>query len=321
MKLKCRVGMLMAALALAGCSGNAADAPSGAHSDISNVKLSAEQRQHVQIFTVASSQYHKTIEANGAVDFDNDQATSVLAPFSGPVSRLLVSLGDRVKKGSPLAAVDSSDFAAAIGAYHKAIATAQTNRRLADLDKDLLQHNGVAQREAAQAETDAANAEADRDAALQGLVSLSVPAETIKEIQDGHPVSHAEGFIRSPINGTVVEKLVTPGELLQAGSTACFTVANLSRMWVMAQIFGADLSAVGVGGYRRGEHRHRFEDPARQGRQHCRAGGSGYPLCGGARGGGQSRRNSKEADVRAGAHQGAPGNRWSAGAGLGDSAR
>jgi cobalt-zinc-cadmium efflux system membrane fusion protein len=247
MKLKCRVGMLMTAAVLAGCSGNAADVPTGAHADVSNVKLSAEQRQHVQIYTVASSKYHKTIEANGAVDFDNDQATSVLAPFSGPVSRLLVSLGDRVKKGSPLAAVDSSDFAAAIGAYHKALATAQTNRRLADLDKDLLQHNGVAQREAAQAETDAVNAEADRDAALQGLVSLSVPAETIKEIQEGHTVSHAEGFIRSPINGTVVEKLVTPGELLQAGTTPCFTVANLSRMWVMAQIFGADLTAVAVG--------------------------------------------------------------------------
>jgi cobalt-zinc-cadmium efflux system membrane fusion protein len=40
---------------------------------------------------------------------------------------------------------------------------------------------------------------------------------------------------------------VTPGELLQAGTTPCFTVANLSRMWVMAQIFGADLTSVAVG--------------------------------------------------------------------------
>ncbi len=64
-------------------------------------------------------------------------------------------------------------------------------RRLADLDKDLLQHNGVAQREAEQAETDAANAEADRDAALQALVSLNVDPQTIKDIQDGRPVSRA----------------------------------------------------------------------------------------------------------------------------------
>ncbi len=68
---------------------------------------------------VEPAKFHKTIEATGAVDFDNDQATSVLAPFSGPVSRLLVSLGDQVKKGDPLAAVDSPDFAAAISAYQK----------------------------------------------------------------------------------------------------------------------------------------------------------------------------------------------------------
>jgi cobalt-zinc-cadmium efflux system membrane fusion protein len=159
----------------------------------------------------------------------------------------LVSPGDQVKKGEPLAAVDSPDFAAAVSTYHKALATAQTNRRLADLDKDLLQHNGVAQREAAQAETDAANAEADRDAALQALVSLNVPAQTIKDIQEGRPVAHAAGMIRSPIAGTVVEKLITPGQLLEAGTTPCFTVADLSRVWVMAQVFGAELASVSLG--------------------------------------------------------------------------
>ena len=170
-----------------------------------------------------------------------------MAPISGPVSRLLVSLGDRVKKGDPLAAVASPDFAAAISAYQKALATAKTNRHLADLDKDLLQHNGVPQREAAQAETDAANAEADRDAALQALASLNVPAEAIQEIQQGRPVSRPEAMIRSPIAGTVVERLITPGELLEAGTTPCFTVANLSRVWVMAQVFGSDLASVNLG--------------------------------------------------------------------------
>ena len=115
----------------------------------SNVTLTPAQRQNMHLYTVAPSRFHKTIETTGVVDFDNDQATSVLAPFSGPVSRLLVSLGDQVKEGDPLAVVDSPDFATAISAYRKALATAQTNRRLADLDKDLLEHNGVSQREAA----------------------------------------------------------------------------------------------------------------------------------------------------------------------------
>jgi cobalt-zinc-cadmium efflux system membrane fusion protein len=158
-----------------------------------------------------------------------------------------VSLGDQVKKGDPLAEIDSPDFAAAIGAYRKALATAKTNRRLADLDKDLVQHQGVSQREAEQAETDAVNAEADRDAALQGLVSLNVNPQTIKDIQDGRPILRPGGLIRAPVAGTVVEKLITPGELLEAGTTPCFTVANLSRVWVMAQVFGSDLASVSRG--------------------------------------------------------------------------
>jgi cobalt-zinc-cadmium efflux system membrane fusion protein len=231
----------------AACSSQSDDHPQKSSATASNVTLTAAQRQSVRVYTVEVSKFRKTIETTGTVDFDNDQATSVLAPFSGPVSRLLVSLGDKVRKGDPLAEVESPDFATAISAYQKALATAQTNRRLADLDKDLIQHHGVAQREADQAETDAVNAEADRDAALQSLVSLNVHPQTVNDIQHGRPIARAVGMIRSPIAGTVVEKLITPGELIQAGTTPCFTVANLSRVWIMAHVFGSDLAAVSLG--------------------------------------------------------------------------
>ena len=241
------VAVIAAAIALscAGCSPESgSDSPK---SPLSDVTLTAAQRQRIQLYTVVQSKFHKTIEATGIVDFDNDQATSVLAPFSGPVSRLLVSPGARVAKGDPLAVVESPDLAAAVSAYRKAIATAATLRRLADLDKDLVQHQGISQREAAQAQTDAANAEADRDAAEQALVSLDVDRQTIKDIRRGRPIPRIEGFIRAPIAGTVVEKLITPGQLLQAGITPSFTVADLSRVWVMTQIFGSDLTSVKVG--------------------------------------------------------------------------
>ncbi len=213
----------------------------------SNVRLTAAQRQHLQLYTVAPSRFTRTLETTGAVDFDNDQATSVLAPFSGPVSRLLVAQGDEVTKGQPLALVDSPDFATAVSTYQKALATARTNRRLADLDKDLVEHNGVSQREYAQAQTDAANAEADRDAARRALVALNVPTEAIEAIEQGRPPERIAGAIRAPVAGTVVERLVTPGQLLEAGTTPCFTVADLSRVWVLARLFGSDLAAVSVG--------------------------------------------------------------------------
>ena len=235
---------LVFALALAACS---KPPPSGASSAPGEATLTSAQRQHIRLYTVASSTFHETIDTNGVVDFDNDQATSVLAPFSGPVSRILVSPGQRVGKGEALALVDSSDFSTAIGAYQKAQATARTARRLADLDKDLLQHQGVSQRESDQAQTDAANAEADRAAALQGLVALSVDASTLRQIEQGRAVPRAQGVIRAPIAGTVTDRSITPGQLLQAGTTPCFTVANLSRVWVMAQVFASDLPSVAVG--------------------------------------------------------------------------
>jgi cobalt-zinc-cadmium efflux system membrane fusion protein len=239
--------LAVAVMSVASCASKTDGGPQTAALTANNARLTEAQRQHVQLYTVQPSRFNRTIETTGVVDFDNDQATSVLAPFSGPVSQLLVPLGAQVKEGTALASVDSPDFATAISTYRKALATAQTDRRLADLDKDLLEHNGVSQREEDQAQTDAVSAEADRDAALRALVSLKVAPEMIRDIQAARRVSDTAAFIRSPIAGTLVERLITPGELLQAGTTACFTVANLSRVWVLAQLFGSDLAAVSLG--------------------------------------------------------------------------
>ncbi|MGZ5926048.1 MAG: efflux RND transporter periplasmic adaptor subunit, partial [Rhizomicrobium sp.] len=235
---------MAAALLIAGCSPKS-DTPSTSQGK--NVTLTQEQRQKIQVYTLAPGKFRKTIDTTGVVDFDNDQATSVLAPFSGPVSRLFVSPGDKVKKGDPLAAVISPDFATAVSAYRKALVTAQNSRKLADLDKDLVSHQGISQREAEQAQTDAAGAEADSDAALQSLKSLGVDPQVIADTKEGKPTARVEGLIRSPLTGTVVERQITPGQLLQAGTTNCFIVADLSRVWVIAHIFDSDLASVHVG--------------------------------------------------------------------------
>jgi cobalt-zinc-cadmium efflux system membrane fusion protein len=238
--------LLTTALGLAGCSSHSTSTPETVDT-ASNVTLTQAQRRHITLYTIAPSSFHKSISATGVVDFDQDQATAVLAPFSGPVSKLLVAPGDVVKKGQALATVASPDFASAVAAYRKAIATANTDRRVADLDADMLKHHAIAPREAEQAQTDAIGAEADRDAALQALTALDIDPRIIKAVQAGKPVASVEGTIRAPIAGTVVEKNISPGQLLQAGSTPCFTIADLSKVWVMAQLFGDDVAAVHVG--------------------------------------------------------------------------
>jgi membrane fusion protein, heavy metal efflux system len=208
-----------------------------------SIVLTAAQRQKIHTETIKRSTFRRTIETSGTVGFDNDRATTVLAPLSGPVSRLVVSLGAKVKVGDALATVASPDYATAISTYRKAVATAKNVRRVADLTEQL-SHNNLSRREVEQAQTDAANAEADREAALEQLRSLGVDGPTIQAIQENRPLPERAGIIRSPIAGTVVEKLITPGQLLQAGTTPCFTVADLSQVWVMANLFESDLALV-----------------------------------------------------------------------------
>ena len=225
---------------------HAAEAAPARAAAAGNIVLTAAQRQKIHTEMIKASTFRRTIETTGTVGFDNDQATTVLAPVSGPVSRLVVSLGAKVRVGDILATVASPDYATAISAYRKAVATAKNARRIADLTEQL-SHNNLSRREVEQAQTDAANAEADREAALEQLHSLGVDAATIQALQGNRPVPDRAGIIRSPIAGTVVEKLITPGQLLQAGTTPCFTVADLSKVWVMANFFESDLAFVEEG--------------------------------------------------------------------------
>ena len=246
MRLARTFAAFLALALVAGCS-SPSNENEGTKAEIANVRLTRAQRAHIQLYTVVPLGYRQTIDAPGTVDYDNDQATSVVSPFTGPVIRILVALGQHVEKGQPLALVQSADYATAIGAYRKAVVTAANAQKLASADRDLAAHNGISQREAAQAQTDAASAEADRAAAFQTLVSMGVDRGTIARAMVGNPSAGVAGIIRAPVSGVVVDKQITPGQLLQAGSSTAFTVADLSQVWVLAQIASSDLSQVGFG--------------------------------------------------------------------------
>jgi membrane fusion protein, heavy metal efflux system len=242
--MKTSILILGAVLALvsAGCGGESKKA-TGPESE-AQPKTKALQGVHTETVNVVS--FQKSIETTGTVAFNQNRSTPVLSPISGPVSRIMVNVGARVSRGEALALVASPDFAAAVSALRKGEATARNARRIATLDQQLFTNDAIARRDFEQAQTDAVNAEADRDAAIQQLRSLGVDDRTIGDIRENRPVPNLGGVIRSPINGTVVEKIVSPGQLLQA-STPCFTVADLSDVWVYANVFESDLASVHVG--------------------------------------------------------------------------
>jgi cobalt-zinc-cadmium efflux system membrane fusion protein len=209
--------------------------------------VSPEQRQRLALVTITSSSYQPVVQVTGTVAFDGDQSTTVLAPISGPVTRVLVQPGARVSAGQALAYVTSPDFAAAVADFRKAAATERNLARIAKLDSSLFANDALARRDLEQAQTDAIAAHADREAALAQLRAFGLDRKTLDDLQAGRDVGVVEAAIRAPLPGTVVERLVSPGQLIEAGTTPAFTVANLSRMWVMASVFEADLPSVRVG--------------------------------------------------------------------------
>jgi cobalt-zinc-cadmium efflux system membrane fusion protein len=248
-----RAALCLAALAAAACSskartsGGTSAADSVADPKRAPMVLTADEREHLKIVPVATVTYRPTVQATGTVAFDGDLSTSVLAPISGPVVRVLAEVGTVVKKGDPLAILSSPDFAAAVADYRKAQAAAVQTQKVAELNAELFKADGIARRDYEQSVVDAESAAADRDAALQQLKALGVDSATIAGLKEGKQSGPLQAYIRSPLDGTVVEKLINPGQLLEAGATPCFTVADLSRMWVLANVFESDLALVARG--------------------------------------------------------------------------
>src|SRR4051812_48838959 len=243
---------LVAAVLLVGaCSGGDKSKSVADSSTVTKAgfSISAAQQARIHVITVAPTVFRPTVSTTGSVAFNGDRSTQVLSPVSGPVSQILVPLGARVGAGTALAAVSSPDFASAIAAFRKAESSYRQLSRVAALDEELFKTDAIAHRDVEQAQTDAAAAAADRDAALQQLRSLGVDGTTIAAIQAGKAAGPIQAVIRAPISGTVVEKLINPGQLLQAGTTPTFTIADVASMWVTANVFDADLPFV-----RKGEH-------------------------------------------------------------------
>lgn len=238
------VAALAAAVAVAACS-KTPDAKAVADSSkAAHFTISAEQRAKLELVTLATVNFRPEIEITGTVAFNGDLSTPVLAPISGPVSRIVANLGVVVTPGQTLATVSSPDFATAVATYRKAETALRNADRILKQNEQLFSNDALARSELDQSRTDQAAAVADRDAAVLGLRGLGLDEATITGIRDGQKAAPVEGAIRSPIAGTVVERLINPGQLIQAGTTAAFTVADLSTMWVIANVYADDIALV-----------------------------------------------------------------------------
>jgi cobalt-zinc-cadmium efflux system membrane fusion protein len=202
-----------------------------------------DQMAHVQVVSVQPTRLTRTLRLTGAVAYNAFNTTPVITQVGGPVSRILVVPGQHVKIGQPMLDVSSPDYSQLLDAYLKAA----DSFRLADKNwvraQDLYQHHAIAQRDLEQAESDRNQAQADLNAADQGMRILGIknPGDLAKA------PSSALIPVLAPIGGEVVERLVSPGQVVQAGQTQAFTISDLSNVWVLANVYQADLAAVRTG--------------------------------------------------------------------------
>jgi cobalt-zinc-cadmium efflux system membrane fusion protein len=241
---RARTFVVSASLICAACGGKA---PDKAPDEPGAPRLTVAQQEKVHTVSVESTPFHPAVEVTGTVAFNGERSTQVLSPISGNVARILVDVGTRVTAGQALAHVASPDFAAEVSAYRRTQAAYVNAQRIAARDSALFANDALARQALEQAETDAASAAADRDAALEALRAMGTDSVSLQNIQLGRPIQTQQGVVRAPLAGMVVERLLTPGQLIQAGSTPAFTIADMSTVWVMGNVFESQLGDIAVG--------------------------------------------------------------------------
>ena len=187
------------------------------------------------------------IRTTGTVDWDADHTTQAITQVNGPIARILVDLGTSVQKDQPLLYISSPDVANAIAAYRKARNREAYSKRIVDRMKELLDGGAIALKEFQSSEADYNDATTDVQNSLQALRIFGITGQAIEAAEkQGSPVN-TELAVRSPIAGVIVQKMVSPGMVVQAGQTVCFAISDVSTVWVQGHIFDRDLPSVKKG--------------------------------------------------------------------------
>jgi cobalt-zinc-cadmium efflux system membrane fusion protein len=191
------------------------------------------------------------VAAPARVGIDPNRVSRVLLPVAGRIAEVMARLGDRVEQGQGVVTVESPDADAAVGAARQAeAAERQAAAALikAEADaarvKDLLEHGAAAQKDLLAASNDRAQAlagvETARAAREQALRRIELLG--LRPFAFGQRVT-----VRAPIEGTVLELSVAPGEYRTDTAASLMTVADLSRVWVSAEVAEPAIGSIRVG--------------------------------------------------------------------------
>jgi cobalt-zinc-cadmium efflux system membrane fusion protein len=200
----------------------------------------------IVVATAGPRQMRTTFELPGEIKADATRQAQVVPRVQGVVLEVRKQAGDRVRRGELMAVLSSRELAEAKGAYLESIHRLEFANTALEREESLWKKKIAAEREYLEAKRDAEEAALARDVAAQKLVALGLPSSALAGIPQAPPDALPRFEIRSPLDGTVIDRQVTVGEAVTSDKPL-FIVADLSSIWVEVSVYAKDLGAVRIG--------------------------------------------------------------------------
>jgi cobalt-zinc-cadmium efflux system membrane fusion protein len=255
--------LLLLAVFLGGCWPEAAAVtPPQPPKDPDVVRVSIDQMHQLTTATVEPLAFRVQKAAIGQIAFNEDASTVVLTPFSGRVTKLIAKIGEVVKRGDPLFEIDSpevvqaqTDLIAAVHGVEKAKSQLALSKSVLDRQTGLFADKATSRRELDQARNDNATAESDFKTAEGSLraarnrlrVIIGRDQDEVERVERERIVNPLI-TVNAPIDGTVIARKVGPGQYVRSDAgEALYGIADLSMMWLKANVPEADIPFIRVG--------------------------------------------------------------------------
>lgn len=190
-----------------------------------------ELKEGLNFEKVTKRPIEKSITLNGTIEYNKDKTIPYISLVDGIVTKTNFSLGDYVQKGQILVEISSTD----LNELHEDFNSAQKELKVAKRELESVKQmydDGIAsQKELLEAESEVK--------VLESKVQLS--KNNLK-----HYDSNSSGtyYIKAPQSGYIVTKDITTGMSINAGDDPLFTIADLSDVWIMANVYATNMKNV-----------------------------------------------------------------------------
>ena len=239
------IALLTSLLLISGCKKSQPSGASQTAQDPNLVMANEALLAQIKISVVSQGDVSDILRVAGQIDFDEQALTRIGASVTGRVTQINAQLGNEVKKGDTLALINSSELSNSQLAYLKARSEKEFHRRTVQRAKTLFEADVISAAELQRRESEYEVASAQTRAAQDQLRVLGVNLKAMEELATTGAIDSVAS-VMATIKGVVVERKVTTGQVVQPADVL-FTVADLSRVWAVAQVPEQQVAQVKVG--------------------------------------------------------------------------